>query len=100
MVKNVFSNDEVNELQSGLSASSNDVRAIEAALLAKLVQPDSEMVLVRRRHLQDMGAIMREAAPFLETHPAARGPLSDELEGFGYMIDDILGKKKTGPRPS
>lgn len=99
-MKNVFSEDEVNELQSGLSASGNDVRAIEAALLAKLAQPGSAMVLVRRNEMECFGELMMEASPFLEMHPTARGPLADELHGSGIMIDEILGKKKPGPRPS
>ena len=95
----IFSNDEVSELQSGLSASDADVRAIEAALMAKLQKSDSPLVLIRRDYLQSFGELMREAAQGLEKPETVRTPLADELDGSGYMIDEVLGKKKAA-RPS
>lgn len=59
----------------------------------KRAELDKEML----RHGRDMAAAMREAADLLETLPdnlRGRQPLSDELGGFAYMLDDYLESKK------
>lgn len=93
-VEKIFSDQEVESLQSGLSASRKDVRAIESAVIEKLNAPDSEFLIIPKRHLEMFADLMKEASQVIQDPKNSREPLVDELDGCVYIANDYLNDKK------